>query len=263
MDINKLKEFQVKLHKQVVKELYEELPDSFIQFTNTDLINYCLRQIKVGTKSNQSARVLNNWIDKGVVFVNQEDIGKNKRFDRIESIWLNIVVEARKFGLPIESLRRLREDLTFSPVPNFSLLKLSILESIFDRPRVLLIYEEGLSSVLSPEIYAKKIPRGEYPTHIFVNFLDFIKSEFPNNALDFDFKIQDVYSSVEKMTMLYFLKTGDYKAIQLYLKDGDVRLVENSSDLAKNIELMKVISSWSFVKAKITLEDQTEAIITI
>ena len=65
------------------------------------------------------------------------------------------------------------------------------------------------------------------------------------------------------MTLLYFLKTGDYKSIQLHVKTGDVRLIEDSNTLAENKELMKFISSWSFVKAEIILSDGVKTTITL
>lgn len=262
-DLEKHKALHDELHAKAIKEIYEDLPDSFLQFTNSQIIDYCLHRIKVGTKSELSSRVLNNWVGSGVILVNDEDKGKNRRFDKLESIWLGIVIEARKFGLSIEMLRKVRSELMDSPVPNFSLFKLSVLNIIFGSSDALLISDEGYTTIVPLKLYTRKIERAGYAPHLFFKFLDFITAEYPNNAFDVDFKIADVYDSVEKMTMMYFLKTGDYKSIQLYLKEGDVRLIENSKELTKNKELMEVISSWNFVKVKIVLADKTEATITL
>lgn len=263
LDIKKLKEIHPELHEKALKEMYEELPESFIQFTNSQIIDYCLHRIKFGTKPELSSRVLNNWISASALVVREEDRGKNKRFDKLESIWLGMVVEARKFGLPIEVLKKIRSELMNSAIPNFSLFKLSVLNSVFGSSDVLLMSDEGHATVVPLKLYSKNIERVGYPPHLFFKLLDFIAAEFPNNVFDVDFKIPDVYENTEKMTMMYFLKTGDYKTIHLYLKEGDVRLIENSKELSKNIELMNVFSSWSFVKAEIVLTDDTEATITI
>jgi len=85
---------------------------------------------------------LNNWINSGIVSVDEEDKGKIKRFDRIESIWLSIVVEARKFGIPLDTIKQARKDLTTS-VENFSLLKFSIIDTLMRTPKILMILEEG------------------------------------------------------------------------------------------------------------------------
>lgn len=249
------KPLQDRINQNSLREIYEELPDSFINFTNSDVTNYCLHQIKVGTKSEQSARVLNSWINNEIIFVNDEDKGKIKRFDRLESIWLSIVVEARKFGIPLESLKQTRKDLTLSPVEGFSLLKFSVIDTILRKQKILLIFENGFSNVMSLEAYTKCISKGIFPTHVNFKLQDFIALEYPNNALMFDFKIPDPYENTEKMTLLYFLKTGDYKSINLHITNSDVRLIENSNSITQNKEVIKVISTWDFIKAEIILND--------
>ncbi|HLO73877.1 MAG TPA: hypothetical protein VK164_08080 [Flavobacterium sp.] len=265
MELNyeKLKEYNDKLNQESLKEIYNELPESFIQFTNSEIINHCLHQVKVGTKNEQSARVLNSWINSDVIFVKDEDKGKIRRFDRLESIWLNIVVEARKFGLPLESLKQTRKDLTQSPIKNFSLLKFSIINTIIREPQVLMILEDGYAKVISHDTHWKRASRALYPTHILFNLTEFISLEYPQNALSVDFKISNPYESNEKMTFLYFLKTGDFKSIQLHVKTGDVRLIEDPRTLVENKEIMKYISSWGFVKAEIILNDGTKTTITL
>lgn len=261
MEQNKI--LQDKINQNALREIYEELPDSFINFTNSDVINHCLRQIKVGTKNEQSARVLNNWINNEIIFVNDEDKGKIRRFDRLESIWLNIVVEARKFGIPLESLKQTKKDLTSSPIEGFSLIKFSVLDTILRKPKILVIFENGFSNVMSFEAYTRFISKGLFPTHVNFKLQDFISLEYPNNALMFDFKISDSYENTEKMTMLYFLKTGDYKTINLHITTSDVRLIDNSNSITQNKELIKAISTWNFIKAEIILNDGLKVTITL
>ncbi|MFC6098356.1 hypothetical protein ACFPVY_17040 [Flavobacterium qiangtangense] len=251
-----------KINQNALREIYDELPDSFINFTDSDIMDYCLHQIKVGTKSEQSARVLNSWINNDIIFVNEADKGKIRRFDRLESIWLSIIIEARKFGIPLESLKQTRKDLTESPIQNFSLLKFSVLDTILRVPKTLLIFEGGFTNIMSLEIYTHFISKGLLPTHINFKLQDFIALEFPNNAFELDFKIQDAYENTEKMTLLYFLKTGDYKSIKLHIKEGDVRLIEDSNLVIKNMGLMNAISSWSFNKAEIFVDDGVTVTIT-
>lgn len=257
------KTLQDRINQNSLREIYEELPDSFINFTNSDVTNYCLHQIKVGTKSEQSARVLNSWINNEIIFVNDEDKGKIRRFNRLESIWLSIVIEARKFGIPLESLKQTRKDLTLSPVEGFSLLKFSVLDTILRKPKILIIFENGFSNVMSLEAYTKSISKGIFPTHVNFKLQDFIALEYPNNALMFDFKIRDPYENKEKMTLLYFLKTGDYKSINLHITTSDIRVIENSNSITQNKEVIKIISTWNFIKAEILLNDGLKVTVTL
>ncbi|REG99150.1 hypothetical protein [Flavobacterium aquicola] len=264
MDIEKLKKLQDKLNQQHVKETYDELPDAFIQFLKSEIVNYHLHKVKITAKSKQSPRVLNSWINSDILFVEEGDKGKNRRFDKLESIWLNIVIEARKFGIPLDSLKQTRRDLMVSPIEGFSLLKFSVLDAILRNPKILMIYEEGHTNIMSLEAYSKIFTTATLPTHINLRLLDFIEPEFPNNAFQRDFAIENVYESEEKMTLLYFLKTGDFKFIKLYIdeKESDVRLIENSNLVFQNKDLFTAISLWSFKKVEIYLVDDIKLTIT-
>ena len=61
--------------------------------------------------------------------------------------------------------------------------------------------------------------------------------------------------------MLYFLKTGDYQQIKIYVSDDDIRIIENSQNLLKNKELIQVISNWKFTKAEIKIDNEVLTII--
>lgn len=256
--MNKEKEIEIK----ALYEMYQELPETILQAVNNNILNYCLEEQKSGTKEEHSARVLNNWINTGVLKIQDEDKGKIKRFNKIENIWLNIVVDARKLGLSLDLLKEVRDKILVSPIKTFTILKFGILETILHSPQLLLISDDGHPSVWSFESYNKLISKRHFRVNINFNLLDYIKKEFPKNALDIDFKIVDVYEDLEKIKMLYFLRTGDYKYIKLYLSDSDVRIIEDSNILAKNTELTKAISQWNFQKAEIIINDEVETLIT-
>jgi len=262
LDIEKLKEKQKKIREEAILEMYESLPTPILQAVNNNTLNYCLEEQKSGAKEEHSARVLNNWINTGVLKIQDEDRGKIKRFNKIENIWLNIVVKAREFGMPLDLLKIVRDKILESPIQSFTMLKFGILETILHSPQLLLIFDDGHSSVWSFKSYNKHITKKHFRININFNLIDYIKKEFPKNALDIDFKIIDVYEDINKIKMLYFLRTGDYKYIKLYLSDSDVRIIEDSNILSKNKELMKIICDWKFQKAEIIINDEVETLIT-
>jgi len=263
MDIEILKQKQDKINQESLNEIYNDLPDALINLTNNTTLNYCLHEIKSGTKTGQSARVLHNWISNEIIQVDGNDKGKIRRFDRLESIWLNIVVEARKFGIPLEDLKQARTELFKSNIKNFSLLKFSVLDSILRKPKMLVIFESGHVQHFSLETYAKWVTKGLFRTHLNFNLLDFILAEYPKNAFSVDFKLENAFEDTNKLKMLYFLKTGDYKFIKLFINDTDVRLIETSQMLSENKDLMKVLSDWKFMKAEIIINDEVETLIKL
>src|SRR5690606_2298917 len=199
-----------------------------------------------GRKNEISARVLNNWIAQEVINVSPDDKGKIKRFDKIESIWLNIVSEARKFGVSLDFLKQSRKELFESPFKNFSLIKFHVLDSILRTPKVLLILENGYTKILSYDVYYKWISNKRLPTHISFDLLEFIKPEFENENFSKDFGIEDPYENIEKLTLLFYLKTGEFKCVKLFIDEFDVRYIENSNYLLENKDLLSKISNWEF-----------------
>lgn len=262
LDIERLKKDQKSIHSKAILETYEELPETIIQILRNSVLKYCLEERKTGIKEKYSARVINNWINNSILKVDNQDKGKIKRFNVLENIWLNIIFEARKFGMPLPILKQVREDILESPIKDFSLLKLAVFCSILYKPQILILYPEGNASITSYELYANRIhTRMLRENHIVIDVLGRIKEEFPQNILDKDLSINDSINDTNKLKMLYFLKTGDYQQIKIYVSDDDIRIIENSQNLLKNKELIQVISNWKFAKAEIKIDNEVLTII--
>lgn len=262
LDIEKLKALQDKFNQEAIKEIYEELPEALIKVTNNSVLNYCLQEQKFGSKDGFSPRVINNWISNNVLKIDEADRGKIKRFNKIESIWLNLVIESRKFGIPLNVLENSRYTLLESPIKNFSLLKFAVLDTILRKSKMILIFEEGYSTIMSTESYARWSSEDLIPTNINFKLSELVKNEYPNNAFELDFKIVDVYNDLDKIKLLYFLKTGDYQYMKIYLSKSDVRIIDNSRTLHENTELFEKLSSWNFRKIDIIINDEIETSIT-
>lgn len=261
MDIIKLKNLQDKLNDESVKELLENVPFTFLQFMNSKTVRYNLFDVKTGRKLNQSARIINNWIKQDVLSVDEKDMGKVNRFNRIESIWLNIVIEARKFGFPLDGLKQARKELFFEPVHNFSTLKFSILDSILREPSILIITEGGGTNIMSLTSYSKWVATGLLQTHLSFNLSEFIRPEYPVNMLGTDFNIMSPYEDINKCKLLYYLKTGDYQSLKIHITPEDVRFIDSSKLLLNNSELMNVLKIWKFDKIVVNVNQEVDDLI--
>lgn len=260
LDIKKLKHLQDKIHNEAIKEIYGELPINVIQLLNNNILNYCLHEYKSGIKQNHAIRVVNSWLAQDVIKIKDEDRGKMRRFDRIENIWLNVVFEARKFGVSLESLKELRKNLLESPIKNFSKFKLGVIQTLFSNPQVLVFPTDGIAQMYSIDSY-NAFTKTRFPAHTAFRLEDYISLEYPNNALSVDFKISNSFEDKNKMLLLYFLKTGDFEYMKVYIKEGDIRGIENPNTLFDNKELMDIISNWKFQKVDIIINNEVETTI--
>ncbi|MFC4687840.1 hypothetical protein ACFO4P_12925 [Epilithonimonas pallida] len=255
LDIDKAKKIQDRLNEQSVREVLGELPVAIINLLNSKVLNYCLHEHKTGIKTGHPIRIVNSWLAQDVIKIQEGDKGKIRRFDRLENIWLNIVFDARKFGIPIDDLKYTRKKLFESPVKNFSLFKLGVIKTIFAMPQVLVFPIGGKGSLYSIDAYAQWFSKKRFPPHAAFRLEDYIALEYPNNAFSEDFHIKNLFEDKNKMLLQYFLKTGDYQYVKVHLKQGDVRLIENSKSLIQNEEVMRRIGDWNFHKIDIIIND--------
>lgn len=263
MDIDKLtsKEFQEKLNKQIAHQILGELPEELIHFSRNPILNYCLNK-KTGIKDKPTPRVLNNWMQNEIVKVDPNDKGRVKRFDKLESIWLNIVVELREFGVPIDVIKKTRNNLFKNEFNNFSLFKFYVFSSILREPQTLLIFKDGTVKVMSSNIYNQLLTNNKLQSHLTFNLTNFITPDYPNYSTTLNFELQAPLESVEKMKLLFFLKTGEFQYMKVKLSDGDVRYIENVEMLHKSDTVLKSFSNWSFIDIVVSIDDEAETIIT-
>ncbi len=262
-DIEKARQQEKSISEKAVLDVYGDLPLEVVHFLRNDVLNYCLQENKTGIKPEHPARIVNSWLAQAVIKLQDGDKGKIRRFNRLENIWLNIVFDARKFGIPINILKDARKTLLESSIKDFSLFKLEVIKTLFSMPQVLYIPIEGHARLYSFEAYMRWFSKGRFPVHTIFKLEDYIALEYPNNALSTDFKIQNPLEDKNKMLLLYFLKTGDYQYLKFHLKEGDIRFIENSQSLLLNEEVMETIISWSFQKIDIAINDELETSIKL
>ena len=261
LDLNKLKELQGELVKKDTEERLSEIPVELVHFSKSKVINYCLSK-KVGLKEEPSPRVLINWVEKDLVEIAPEDKGKIKRFDKLESTWLNILVELRGFGLSLESLQKTRKILFDYVVNDFSLFKFQFLNTILREPQTLVVYKDGDAKIVATEIYNQINAKNRLFPHIRLNLDVFIKPEYPNLSLEQNFDINEPFNNTEKMKLLYFLRTGDYQFMKVKLSDSDIRYIENIEMLLKSDDVLKAFSEWNFEEITISIDNEVDTIIT-
>lgn len=257
MDINKLKAMQADLDLQAKKEIYENLPAALINFLKDDIVEHSLNEVKTRNSSVQSARVLNSWIEQGLLYVNENDKGKINRFTREEAIWLNLLNELRTFGVSLDKLKMIREELFKEYFPGFTLFRFNILRTILDNDQILVVFSDGGINLMSSNIYEVWLRKRILPTHININFAKLLNEIFPKNSFDSKIESSKFTENISSIKILYFLKTGDFEVFKFELIKDDIRLIENSNQLISNKELINSVTAGKYFKAEVTSNGKT------
>jgi hypothetical protein len=248
-----------RIEKSSVEEIFGDAPTSIIRLLKDKSINYSLSK-KRGLNEKPTTRVLTHWVKEGIVHIEKKDRGKIKRFDKIEGTWLNLVVEMRNFGISIEHIKKPREYYFDYKIENSSLFKLKLLWSILISPQLITMDDEGNMSIYSIKHHNTYFKPNVYiPSHVCVSFNNFIEQEYPNASFYQNYGLSNPTDSVEKLKLLYFLKTGDFQSMKVKLFDSDIRFFNSSKLLLENKEIMTYLSEWNFKEITIQIDEEMES----
>ena len=207
LDFNKLKKDGNKISEQLKQEYFSELPTETIHLLNNEVINHVLHSIRTSKRGGISARVLNNWIDKNVIVLDDSVQGKVKRFDKIQCIWLNIIEAARKFNVHLEDLATAHQRIMTSEIKNFNYLKLAVINTILNKSHILEIKQDGGMSIELENEYIASLSRGNLIPHIVLPLNELISKEFPKANFSLPIQIKNITSDEQKSVLLFLLKT--------------------------------------------------------
>lgn len=262
LNFEELKKERQRIHEELKQDCFRKLPVEIIHLLNNEVINHILHTIKTSKSEDIPARVLNNWIEKKVIIIDEQDKGKVKRFNKIHCVWLNIIAEARKLGLHLEDLEAAHQEVMNSEIPNFSYLKLGIINTILNKPHIIELSQGGIFEIMYQEEYKDFFNKGNmYYPHSILPLNSLVQQEFPKSNFELPLEIENATSDEEKMLLLFLLKSGAFGYMKVYLSETDIRLIESSEAVIANEELKQAISTWKFHKIEIMLEDETMTII--
>lgn len=263
LNLDKLKETDIRLSNSAKEEAFAKLPTGIINFLNNDVLNHILYGTKYSKNDAATARVLNNWIKEGVVIIDEADKGKIKRFTKLQCIWINIVEEARRYGMYLEDLQRVHDEIMTSIIPNFSHMKMAVINTVLNEPQIIELSLSGYCSILPESRFnlKRKLPPHVH-SRLVISLISMIIREFPKSNFDLPITIEDYASDDEKLLLLFLLKTSSYEYMKVYLSKDDIRLIEDSTVVVSNKDIYQAISSWNFHKIEICLESGAMTVIS-
>lgn len=236
--------------------IFEELNqsnDTFLQFVNSNLVNYVLSDYKTRLNSDIKPRVMNNWIKSGAVVINEKDKGKVNRFNLSENIWLEVFKDLKKYGLSLDKLKYTREQLNYN-VKKFTYLKFNVIMSIFGKHSYMQVYDDGKIGFIPKSFYDKQVNRKARRISLNLDFSHYVKDVFKDSCDDKRLDGLLDYENLKKLKLLFCLRTNFYEKLTVKLSEGDVRLVADTRELLLNEELLNRVLSMNFLLIRIDID---------
>lgn len=252
--------FSKELTKNAIKDTLSYANDTFLQFVNSTIVNNILIKQKTGLRADVKPRVMNNWINSGAVIVSNEDKGKINRFNLAENIWLEIFTDLRSYGLSLDKLKYIREQLNIG-VKNFTYLKLNILLSIFGSDNYMEVFSNGKINFINKNLSDILTRRMGAKISMSINFTTYVEQSFTNFFGGSEFDVLLDYNEPKKLKLLFCLKTNFYKKLSIKLSDGDIRLISDTQELLSNPNLLEKILKMEFESIRIDIDDEVYDVI--
>ena len=256
LDFEKLKKEQEKLEEGVRQERMENLSEELINFVLDKDVKCGFQDEKIRKVTEQSKRVLSYWVKKGIIKPAQRTKeGAWFYFDRIESFWIDIVIQLREFGLDLDKIALVRAALFHEEIYRFRMIDFCLIHSILRQPYLMLIFADGKTGFMTAKQYGKEITVRSAAPHLVFNFYTFAKEIFPNNQFAWGLKNPESELTVAEMKILYYLRTGDYKEIKIRMKDGETYLIEATRKVDLPKKIIDVIHNAKYQDIEIKVEN--------
>lgn len=255
LNIQKLKEFQLDLDKRANRELKSEIENEVIQFVKSSIFRNFISKKSRKTTS-QSPRVLNNWEKEGLIDKINTEEGKFRSYNKIQAIWLDIVTTLRDFGFPLEKIKNVKEILFNSKEVRFSPLEYALMQSVLIEPMILVIYQTGKINLFSQAQYQEILKDKCIAPHMHFNLLNLAHIEFPYNnfnSLGKSSKTQNLND--KELTLLYFIRTGDFESIKIRLKEGDIYLLEGTKKIPNKSRITDILNQGDYQDIEIKIQN--------
>jgi DNA-binding transcriptional MerR regulator len=211
-----------------------------------------------------SYRVINHWEKNGLIDVERGEAAGWRKYSAMDAIWINLMIELRKFGVSIENIRKIREQLT----ARNELYRPSIYPLLEFYTSLFMRYKEE-TYILIPDNFVIEIATqseielvksmGGMCNHISISLHDIIKTVYQKH----DIKLKEdkrVELSSEELALIYEIRTAAYKAINVKMKNGKIIRLEKDVQLTEK-QVYKLLQDKNY--DSITIERQDGKVVDI
>lgn len=204
-----------------------------------------------------SYRTLNHWEKSKLIDVERGEDGTGwRKFSLMDTVWVHLIVELRKFGVSIENIKHIKDQLTDtsnrpSVYPWLEFYTAFILS--FRRPVYVMIVDEFRVLIATNLEIESALIIGSLGNHIRISLHDILRNIFKIREVKIEWDMKTELSSSE-MQLILELRTGQYRSIAAKMKDGKMIRLEKEA-IANKKSLHEILKGKDFDKLIIDREN--------
>ena len=203
-----------------------------------------------------SYRKINHWYEQGLLDDNRQG-NEWRRVTIMEFLWLNIIAELREWGLPIDTIKLVKQSLSVNSEATG--LKMPLLEycvflcAIEKIPVTLLVFQDGSCAPITYHNYKYNLSVG-LENHLNININRIVQTVFPNSDLTPVYP-NEIKLSQEQYALLEFANSGQFESIHVTYKNGKMDLIEGMEKIETSKKITEIIREHKYQKIEFNISD--------
>ncbi|GAB4495705.1 MAG: hypothetical protein OHK0019_25560 [Saprospiraceae bacterium] len=198
---------------------------------------------------NLSYRIINHWENEGLIS-DLRPSGKGwRKYSLIDRVWIEVIVELRRFGYPLEQIKKVKEDLVRAETDSLSsfpfLEVYFVLAFVFKEPCYLLVFPDGKTSLVISREYKISDELGIIGSHIKINLNELIQRIYPEKDLK-PITRNSLELLPEEMELMLFVRTGNFESVTVKRKNGKIDFIEGTETLSADTRLTEIMKKQDY-----------------
>lgn len=202
------------------------------------------------TDDKLSYRIINHWEKEGILS-DKRPSGKGWRvYSAIDTFWIKIIKELRKFGYPLENIKAIKEDLE-SFKSEYLDSEMPFLEAFFvlafhlKEPVNLVAFSDGKYQLATYREYELTSRAGNLDSHILVYLNPLVQAMYPNKDLKTEF-INLIELRTDEIFAYMLISAGNYETITIKKKDGKIEFLEATEHIQNEKRITDILKKGTY-----------------
>jgi DNA-binding transcriptional MerR regulator len=202
---------------------------------------------KIGTLQEGAAsyRVISHWENEGLINDDRPTGTGWRKYSLMDRVWIGIIAELRKFGFPIEKIKKVKDDLSMKGYKfncEFPILEIYVALALQKQRAFLLVFENGEAQPVTPNELAFNNDLGTISNYLSIGLNQILQSALPEKDLQPEFS-RTFTLAEEELDLIQLLRSTNCKEIKVTRRDGHIERIDAKEDRdvkERIVDLLKV-----------------------
>lgn len=232
--------------------------DSYFEKSNSICVFLNEKRHRI-VESSASSRLINYWEKEGLITADRSSQAGWRKYSIMDLVWVLLMGQLRKFGYPIESLKKLKANLTekhpILETESFAYLEAYVAIVISQRIPVFINVMANGSYIMTSQKEKRSLE--DHKVFAVNSHLTVSVNHLLSQVLKKDMYAQFFEGQLtkEEVKLLNEIRIGEYSEVVVHLKNKKMHRVDLVDYMDANENVQKILRQSEYVKIELTQAD--------